>query len=180
VKREGAPTAGISGAQRGFTLLEIILAVAVMGLVASSVIGLSANLLKSRPTRPDDVFWQACRAARKAALQSGHDQSLSFDPKTKAFSLTDGTSTKTFAVAGGSDSLAIDFLSGQSGGPAMLLGGTFVLTQTISGVTFFSDGTCVPFQVQIRVGGAAHVLTIDQWTCAQILTPADANSATGT
>jgi prepilin-type N-terminal cleavage/methylation domain-containing protein len=179
VKREGAPIAGRSGAQGGFTLLEILLAIAIMALIGASVIGISANLLKSRPTRPDDVFWQACQAARKAAVQSGHDETLSFDLKTKAFSLTDGISSRSFAVPGASDSLVIEFLSPQAGGTTNLLGGTLVQTNTTPSVTFFSDGTCVPFQVQIRVMGAAHVISIDQWTCAQVLTPSDASAATG-
>ncbi len=173
------PPAGRIGTREGFTLLEILLAIAVIGLVSTTVIGISAHLLTAKPSTPDDVFWQACRAARKAALETGHDETLSFDPKTKAFSVSDGTASKGFAIRLASDDLAVDFLTTQGGSSAMLLGGTLVQTQTIPSVAFYGDGTCVPFQVQFRSKGAAHVQSIDPWTCAQVLTPPDANSATG-
>ena len=91
VKHERPSAAARIGRRRGFALLEILLAIAVIGLVATTVIGVSAHLLTSRPVTPDDVFWQACQAARKAALETGHGQAMAFDPKTKSFSVGDGT-----------------------------------------------------------------------------------------
>lgn len=176
MKQERVRAAGRCGPQRGFTLLEILLAIAVIGLIATSVIGMSSHLLTAKPATPDDVFWQASQAARKAALKTGRDQTLSFDPKTRTFIVNDGTASSSFAVLAASEDLAVDFLSTQAGASAMLLGGTLVQTQTIPSVTFYSDGTCVPFQVQIRARGAAHVLSIDPWTCARVLTPPDANA----
>ena len=179
MKHDGPSTAGRAGRMGGFTLLEILLAIAVIGLIATTVIGVSAHLLTAKPSTPDDVFWQACQAARKAALETGHEETLSFDPKTKSFSVSDGTASKGFAIAAASDDLAVDFLTTQSGSSAMLLGGTLVQTQTIPSVAFYGDGTCVPFQVQFRSKGGAHVQSIDPWTCSPILTPPDANAATG-
>lgn len=179
MKHETTPVAGRIGPRRGFTLIEILLAIAVIGLLATTVIGLSARLLVAKPASADDVFWQACQAARKAALNSGHDETLSFDPKAKVFSVGDGTATKTFTVSSASDDLAVDFLTIQNGSSSILLGGTLVQTQTIPSVAFYGDGTCAPFQVQIRSKGAAHVLSIDPWTCARVLTPPDATAATG-
>jgi prepilin-type N-terminal cleavage/methylation domain-containing protein len=179
VKHERTSVAGRIVPKRGFTLLEILLAIAVIGLLATTVIGLSSNLLTAKPSTPDDVFWQACQAARKAALESGRDESLSFDPKTKAFSLSDGTVVKTFPVPAAPDDLVVDFFTTQSGPSFMLLGGTLVQTHPIPSVAFYNDGTCVPFQVQFRARGAAHVQSIDPWTCAPVLTPPDANATTG-
>ena len=179
MKHEGMSAGGRIGRQRGFTLLEILLAIAVIGLLATTVIGVSAHLVTAKPSSPDDVFWQACQAARRAALVSGRDQTLSFDPKAKAFSVSDGTVAKAFPVPAASDDLTVDFLTTQSGPNAILLGGTLVQTQTIPTVAFYSDGTCVPFQAQIRAKGAAHVQSIDPWTCARVLTPPDASASTG-
>jgi len=179
VKHERARGAGRFARQQGFTLLEILLAIAVIGLLAASVIGISANLLRHKPVTADDVFWQAAQAARKAALKSGDNQILSFDSKTKAFSVSDGTDVKDFPVRAAPDDLDVDFLSTQNGTSSMLLGGTLVQTQNIPSATFFDDGTCMPFQVQFRARGGAHVVSIDPWTCAPVLTPPDANAATG-
>jgi hypothetical protein len=41
-------------------------------------------------------------------------------------------------------------------------------------VTFYDDGTCTPFRVQLRTNAGAHMLTIDPWTCAPVLTKSDA------
>ena len=163
----------------GFTLLEVLLAIAVIGLLASAIIGASSRLLTERPTSPDDVFWQACQNARKSALQAGRDQRLTFDPKTKTFVVSDGTGPRTLPVPDPAGDLAVDFLPTQGGNSTMLLGGTLVETRTMPYVTFYSDGTCVPFQVQLRFRGGSHVQSIDPWTCARELAHANPNGTTG-
>ena len=40
-------------------------------------------------------------------------------------------------------------------------------------VIFYPDGTCTPFRVQFRMPDRASVLTIDPWTCAEVLPPKD-------
>jgi prepilin-type N-terminal cleavage/methylation domain-containing protein len=157
--------------KRGFTLLEILMALAVVGLLSSAIIGFSTHLLAGKPSTPDDVFWQATQAARKAALEFGKDERLSFDPKTKTFSIADGINTKTLQVKSGADDLQVNFLSTQSASSSMLIAGTVIQTGGMLYVTFYSDGTCIPFQAQIRTRGGAHVLAIDPWTCARVLNP---------
>jgi general secretion pathway protein H len=36
-------------------------------------------------------------------------------------------------------------------------------------VTLYSDGTCTPFRVQFHSNGAARIIAIDPWTCAEVL-----------
>ena len=65
--------------------------------------------------------------------------------------------------------LTVDFLAASAGQSAVLIGGELVSTQTVPAVTFYPDGTCAAFRLQLRAGAAAHVLNIDPWTCAQVL-----------
>lgn len=158
---------------RGFTLLEILLAVALIGLLSATLISTSMHLVGDRPMTPDEVFWQASREARQAALKTEHEQRLSFDAKETNFVLTDGVATQTFPVPPLRD-LTVDFLPVRRDRNSVLIGGQLVDTQGIPWVSFYSDGTCMPFRVQIRTGGSARYITIDPWTCAPVLAAADA------
>jgi len=51
----------------------------------------------------------------------------------------------------------------------MLLGGELVETGTMPYVTLYRDGTCTPFRVQFHSSGAARIIAIDPWTCAEVL-----------
>ena len=57
----------------------------------------------------------------------------------------------------------------------MLADGGLVETQPRVSVTFYEDGTCTPFRVQLRTRDGAHLLSIDPWTCAPVLTKPDAS-----
>lgn len=159
--------------RRGFTLLEILLAVALIGLLVSTLIATSWHLIGDRAVTPEEVFWEATREARKAALKSEHEHRMSFDDKEKAFVVTDGAVLKTFLVPAGGDELTIDFLPGQQGRNAVLIGGQLVDTRTIPEVSFYADGTCQPFRVQFRRNGPARIISIDPWTCAPVITRSD-------
>lgn len=167
--------------QGGFTLLEILLSLAIIALLASVLIGGSARLLNDRPTSADEVFWQVVQAARKAALKSGKDQRVTFksDLDGKRFVVAEAAvadaGQKEFPVPSPGD-LAVTFVVAQKGGNAMLIGGQLVETQTLTFVTFYADGTCSPFRAQFQRSGNVHIVTIDPWTCAPVLTPPDPNA----
>jgi general secretion pathway protein H len=68
------------------------------------------------------------------------------------------------------DDVKLDFLSTQKSRTAILVGGQLIETQILPTVTFYADGTCTPFRVQIRTErGVAQTLAIDPWTCAPVL-----------
>ena len=49
-------------------------------------------------------------------------------------------------------------------------GGSVVETEPLpGGVTFYSDGTCTGFRLQIRLNGGASIIAIDPWTCAPVI-----------
>ena len=178
---------------RGFTLLEILLVIAIIALLASVLIGGSARLIGDQAVSVDDVFWKAVREARKTALKSEHDIRLKFDKEKKQFLLIDGVAPTTLAADGftkeevplktfpvpsqGTDDLTVDILGPSSrGANLMLIGGVAMEANPAKYVTFYSDGTCSGFRLQIARSGAVHILSIDPWTCAPVLTPVDPNA----
>lgn len=172
MNRRGGPT------RAGFTLLEIMLALAIIGLMATVLVGGAAHLLNSKPKTADDVFWAVVRQARKVALEgAGQDVQVSYDQKAGAFKLDDGVNPQTVPVPAASAALNIDFISTSSSQATALLGGMAVVTDTLPFVTFYSDGTCSPFRVQIHNQTAVHILAVDPWTCAPVLNPPNANGS---
>lgn len=167
-------------AHRGFTLLEVLLALAIIALIASVLIGGSASLLSDRAVTPTDVFWKTVQECRKAALKTGKDVRLAFDPKDKKFLVSDASGresgTQEYPIPSPGDDLVLTFLTTQKGASMILLGGVAVETQTLPFVTFYSDGTCTPFRAQIQRNSGVTALAIDPWTCAAVLTSADPNA----
>jgi general secretion pathway protein H len=159
----------MSRCTRAFTLIEILLAVALLGLLSAVMVSVAVRFVDGAPKTPDEIFWEAARTARRSALTSEREVRLSYDDKEKQFVLEGGAGGKTFPVPENRD-LTIDFLHAQSTGGSVLIGGQLVDTKTLPSVSFFPDGTCSPFRVQFRTTGPARILAIDPWTCAPVLT----------
>lgn len=153
---------------QGFTLLEILLALALIGLLSAVLITGGVNLLSDKPATPEAVFWKAVEQSRAAALTVEREVRLSYDAKQQAFVLDDGVTPKVLLVPPVRE-LTVDFLSSAPGLSSVLIGGELVDTKTVPSVTFYPDGTCSAFRAQFRSGGSARVLSIDPWTCAQVL-----------
>lgn len=153
---------------RGFTILEILVALALLALLGG-IFATSSYRLLNRPMTPEDIFWRAVTEARKYALFNQRDVQLAYDEKGKAFlaSTIDGSRTYPVPYEG---ELTLDFLRvGSDRRSSILLGGVLVETEPLPSVTFYADGTCSPFRVQIRTGGSARYISIDPWTCAPVL-----------
>ncbi|MFA5056733.1 MAG: GspH/FimT family pseudopilin [Opitutaceae bacterium] len=154
---------------RGFTLLEILLVLALVGLIGALLAaGVTRVFSDDHPT-PEDVFWQSCRAAQRLASLSEREVSLGFDPKGKKLVWSNGpeTDTASFDPAGGE--VTVQFLQAQKGGSLMLIAGQVIETQEVARVRFYPDGTCTAFRVQFRSGAHAWQLAIDPWTCAPMI-----------
>ncbi len=163
-----------------FTLLELLLALAIIGLVGAVFIGGSAQMLSDRPVSADDVFWKAVQEARKQALKTGNEFRLTFiddRDKGKLFRVSDGSTARDFLLSArvGPD-FTVSFLTTQKGASAILVAGQMVETQTLPAVLFYGDGTCTAFRAQFQRGGNTHLIAIDPWTCAPVLLPADPNA----
>jgi len=177
---------------RGFTLLEVLLSLAIIALLGSVLIGGAAHLLNDQPVTTEEVFWRAVQESRKAALKSQHDIRLKFDSRNKQFLLIDGLAPSVLAADGFTREeapikvfpvhpafaadLTVEFLAPVKGGNMILVGGVLIEGQSIPYVTFYSDGTCSAFRAQFMRAGSANVLTVDPWTCAAMLPAVDPNT----
>jgi general secretion pathway protein H len=161
--------------RRAFTLLEIMLSLAVIALLAGVLITGSVHLMGDKSATPEDVFWKAVQEARSVALHDEQDVRVTFDDKEKVFVVDDGTTPKFFPVPASRD-VTVDFLATSGDRSTVLVGGDLVESKTIPAVTFYRDGTCTPFRVQFRNGGGARFVEIDPWTCAKAL-PRDDNTS---
>ena len=158
----------LGGRTRAFTLLEILLAVALLGILGAAMVSIAPRLANSRPETPTEIFWEAVRTARRSALISEREVRLSFDAKEREFVIVGGEGEKKFKVPAVPD-LTIDFLHAQSSNSSLLVGGQLVDFRTLPSVSFFPDGTCSPFRIQFRTTGPARVVAIDPWTCSPVL-----------
>ena len=152
----------------GFTLLEILVTLALIALLSAVLISGSTRLLSDRPTTPAEVFRKALTDSRQYAVEKNVEVRLTFDSKEKTFKATTDSGVRSYPVTGEGD-IQIDFVAAEKNGSAILVGGVLVDTQTIPYVTFFPDGTCSPFKVQFRIDGGTSYLNVDPWTCAPIL-----------
>jgi prepilin-type N-terminal cleavage/methylation domain-containing protein len=188
-RRPAGSLAASAQARAAFTLLEILISLALIALLIGATISVSPRGDSALTT--DEVFWKALNEARKQALTTQQDIRLGFDPKAKAFVIganlgeqTDpNASTPTSAGAGSpisvgatetfpvqfADKLTVDFLAATKSNSSMLIGGELIETDTKPYVTLYSDGTCTPFRVQFHSSGAARIIALDPWTCAEVL-----------
>ncbi len=178
----------------GFTLLEILLCIALIALLGGLFVGGSSRLLTPEPTTPYAVFWKSVQEARKAALKAEHEIRLKFDAEKKHFYLIDGLAPttvsedgftqverplKTFPIAPEAvQDLTVEFLAGSArGANTILVGGMLLESRPVPYVPFYGDGTCRAFRVQFTRAGSVSVVTVDPWTCAEMLPPVDPNAA---
>jgi len=159
----------------GFTLLEILIVIALLGLLVGVFAVGSARLLQEEPGTPEEVFQKALDAARRYAVENYVEVRLSFDTDAKAFSLkatTPGSAesqeVNQFPLTDPEEA-SVDLLTAQ-GGQTQLIGGVLVSTATVPSVTIYPNGTCTAFRAQFRMrGGDVYTIDIDPWTCAPIL-----------
>lgn len=149
--------------------------IAMISLLMGVLVTGGLHLTREGAATPEETFWKAVTEARRMALLSGHDVRMSFigaakTDKERALVLraADGTE-KHIAFEDRPGELILEFLSAQKGGASILLASQIVETSTVPFVTFYGDGTCSPFRLQIRTGGEPRTLKIDPWTCALVL-----------
>lgn len=167
VRRAQLSAGGAARPRAGFTLIEILLVLAVVALVSALVLPGLGSIFRSLDHRePERVLWDTIIAARERALTANRTVWLSYDPDKKLLAWSDGTGGSSHAWP---DEVGLTFLRAQAGA-TVLLGGQLVETEEIRGVRFYADGTCDRFRVQLRSGpSSARIIGVDPWTCAPVI-----------
>jgi Tfp pilus assembly protein FimT len=153
------------GGRAAFSLLEVILMLALVGLTAALFISGAAALARPRDVPPREQFWSALTAARQLALESGREVRLTFDRAERRLAWSNGPTQKGQSIAVSTFEFLPDVTEG-----AVLLGGELTETTTMTSVRVYPDGTCDPFRAQVRtMDGRRAIWQVDPWTCAPIL-----------
>lgn len=148
----------------GFTLLEIVVVLALFGLITALLIGGSGALLRAIGREDvESTALNAIASARHEAVLAGRTLELRLDEKTRVLDWGAGRAT----LAGEDVVRLLPPVKTSS----VLIGGRLEET-AITGVRFHADGTCDPFRVEIVRGQASRILAIDPWTCT-VLAPDD-------
>ncbi len=151
--------------RRGFTLIEVLLAIALLALVGALFITGSSNLFRAREQTTADVFWQAVQAARLQAVQEDAPVLLRFEEKSRRV---------VWGSAGSSHELDwpgknLEFLPVEQN-DVILLGGQLAGTGRLAVVRFHADGGVDRFRAQLTdATGQVTRLDLDPWTCAPVL-----------
>ena len=145
-----------------FTLIELLLSLALLALVATLFISGATNFLRLREHRPDEDFWHAVTAARQQALDAEQVVTLQFDPDTHQLA---------WSWPGGHDSAALPgvtlrFLAATKGA-TKLLGGIVTETDAVPAVHFYPDGTCDAFRAELTGPDGQDYWVAPRWSlCA--------------
>lgn len=152
----------------GFTLLEIIIVIALIGLLTAMVTGGAVALLRDHPATGEDELKLAILRCRRRAVSELEVLHLSYDEKARSFIETSREGEKLFPISMPGE-LKVDFLAPETSS-SQLLGGDLVEQDPLRSVSFYPDGASSAFRVQLRTGGPARILSFDPWTCAEIET----------
>ncbi len=147
-----------------FTLLEVLVTLALIALLSGLLVGGAIALVRDRPTTGEEILRSAIAKTRRHALERYENVRLSYDAQGHCFvaSAPDATWRIPVTMPGNVD---FSFLPVTQGSVA-LLGGDVVETSSLPYVTFYRDGGSSPFRAQIKIGTAAQVIVFDPWTCS--------------
>lgn len=146
----------------GFTLLEIVVVLALIALVSALLIGGSGALLRAVGREDvENTALSAMASARHGAVLAGRTLELRVDDKTRVLDWGVGRVT----LAGEDTVRLLPPLKISS----LLIGGR-LQEEPVARVRFYADGTCDPFRLEIVRGPTSHLLLIDPWTCT-VLAP---------
>ncbi len=155
---------GRSVAMAGFSLIEILLVLGLMGLLCGLFISAGSGLFGDATRRGTGAFWDVVRHARHQAIMTDSTVILQVSEDATQLVLQGTEGKQVVSLTAG---MTITLLCPEERA-TILLGGELVETKSLALVRFYPDGTCDAFRAQMgRPGAPWLVVTVDPWTCAQ-------------
>lgn len=151
--------------RRAFTLLELLLALALLAMIGTLFLAGGREMLRARELTPADIFWQAVQAARLEAIQGSATVTLRFDAHSRRIVWGAAGEPHTLDWPGRS----LEFLR-EGTRESVLVGGQLIDTATLPAVRFHPDGTTDRYRVQLT-DNAGHItrIELDPWTVAPVV-----------
>lgn len=160
-----------SGRRGGFTLLEILLVLLLLGLMGAVLVGGATSLLNSaREQDPEAALLAFLQDRRGESVESNRVIEVRQLPEDQGF-IWDAD--EVFTLPSGTTGTRVRLIRAEAAG-ASLIGGQLEETP-LESLRFYPDGSCDPARVEIRRGDARRVVVIDPWTAA--LLPAGEHSS---
>jgi len=156
---------GDGGASRAFTLIEILLVLALLALFGTIFVSGVTPMLRAMDSRgPEQLLNEVILGAREQALSSGREIELRYDAEKRHLVWHGAGGVQVEELPLGT---SVELLPMEKGG-SILLGGVLTEAQEpLRRVRFFPDGTCDPFRIRVREPERApRLLVVDPWTCA--------------
>ncbi len=158
---------------RGFTLLEMLLAIALLAVAASVFLVSVESLGRSSPADEfEGAFWRATAQARELAMASRRTVELRWDEEARSFVLEGGGREARVGVATeeAPESFGATFSEEVAANDFILVRGELVTRRAVAAVRFFPDGTCQAFAVELAFGEKSRRrVIVDPWTGAEML-----------
>lgn len=152
-----------SGGRAGFTLLEVLLVLALFAIFGALFVGGAANLLNtSRQTSPEDALLAMFQTVRREAVATGRAIQITAVENGAAYVWGEGGQM----VLPVRPEVSVRIIKPQLD-QAVLIGG-LIEENPLDRMWFYPDGTCDPVRVQIQRGRIRRVESIDPWTCSPL------------
>ena len=150
-----------------------MLTIALIALLSSLFIWNINSLLKQGELEAlQNELWGAVARAKQSAVFSRTPRVVRFDKELQAFIVSAGNEQITFEVDTDnfSEGVEIEVVFNETlpRDGYRLVRGELVTQREIESVTFYPDGTCTPFSVDLRIAEFQSSFQIDPWTGSQL------------
>lgn len=160
----------------GFTLIELMLTMALIALLSSLFIWNIQSLLKQGELEAlQNELWSAVEKAKQSAVFNRVPHRVRFDQESQAFMVSADGEEVPFKVdtsgLGEEVEIEVIFKLMLPRDGYRLIRGELVTHKEIETITFFPDGTCTPFSVDLKIAEYESSYQIDPWTGSQMTQP---------
>jgi len=160
-----------------FTVLEVLLVLFLIALLGTIFVVNIDNLLRDREEASvERAFWDASHKARMQALFLRKPVSLFFDEENSAFQMiSEGNLLETFPARNTTatgDPITVHFVQQRASNELILIRGQLIDNQPIAQVSYYPDGSCTSFWLQLDFAGESRQIQVDPWTGAEMLSKA--------